>query len=759
MHFIAMHAIVMGDDDPALRLTYSPAFTIGSFFLPIVVIAVAFFVVSASRKVNAINFVLGGLITGTAICGMHYLGATGVRNYVCIFDFRMVVASVVIALLAATVALGVFFRFKYAWTDAGWKRGTCALALASAISLMHWTASLGTTYQWLGIQDDGASLHSTAAIGVCGGLAFLCCGVLIAFPCFWQRARRKSATRAQQVVVAAAVWDPEGRLLLNAGGRLPCRKVTNTYIQRSFKDEFTVSHPVYSWIYRVSTNWRCVADLIPSMRGNLDTGTIVQVGRSAGDREDSVEITEDYACLFKQLFCVAAQDLAVSMQEDLENVSVLYDRIINTGTVAPRLQALIPNTPSSRSTRHDLESGESQMSTLGRGQLLFLVRHVNRSEAWKLQARGFSFAPVPVVVDQLAQSMRITPQELQPHLADLLRYKNMPRPMKPGVYVSCFTLRPLVGRGFEVLADKQTRNLLPSVKLSLTHLEPGQAEVLRSCDGWEASKILRRWTSPSHAADSSSEQAAFVSTMVAALGQLSERVGPDLFRGAKLAAKPFAGPIGAATESCGATVIGLHLICNVHTSLPRFAHDEFVPSRLFFAQQHAYPGSADHAAFAGAVKHEFASLERSTTGERRSRFLHANATRSTLSLPSGRRRFASLRGHLARHFGSRFLGRQSNQASAEGLTAVSHARAEVMPDARRSEAGTRLALGSDGGSVAKEISLTSVNPRPGSGDSAGADAEAVGRGDIADSGARKPKDSMMDELMGLALGASSPAQP
>ena len=759
MHFIAMHAIIMGEGDLALRMTYSPALTVGSFFLPIVVIAIAFFIVSASQEVNVFNFVLGGLITGTAICGMHYVGVIGVKNYICLFDFRVVVASVVIALLAASVALGVFFRFKYAWTDAGWKRGACALALASAISLMHWTASLGTTYQWRGVQVAGGGLPSTSAIAVCGGLALLCCAVLIAFPCLWQRARRKSATRAQQVVIAVAMWDPEGRLLLNAGGRLPCQKVTNTYIQRSFKDDFTVSHPVYSWMFRVSRNWRCVADLIPSMRENLSAGNVVQVDRSMPGGDDSIEMTEDFAGIFKQLFCVAAQDLALSMQEDLENVGALHDRIIDTGTVAARLQIFRPSSPSTSSTRRDLETGDSQWSTMGRGQLLFLVRHVNKSEAWKLQARGFSFAPVSVVIDQLAHSMRVTPQELQPHLADLLRYKDMPRPMKPGVYVSCFILRPLVGRSFNVLADKQARNLLPSTKLPLDHLEPWQGDILQACDGWEASKILRRWTSPSHFADSPSEPAAFISTMVTALKELSERVGPDLFRSAKLAAKPFSGPAGAASGSRSVIIIAFHLVCNVHASLPRFAHDQFVPCRLFLAQQHAYPQSTSLGNLASHVKQEFASLERPSTANRRSRLLYTNSTLSSLSLPSGGRGFGSLRGQLAHHLGSRRGGSRSGHNSAESEAEVRLAHVKSMPIQRGDEAGARQAHGSDGGTVSKEVSVTSEVPRPGSGDSAGTEAEAGGRGGRAASGAGRSKESIMDELMGLALGVSSSAQP
>ena len=132
MHFIGMQAITMRNGEPELQITYSPVFTAGSFFLPIIVVAIAFFIFSASEAVNVLNIILGGFISGIAICGMHYVGALSVNNYISVFELKMVIASVVIAIAAASVALGVFFRFKYAWTNAIWKRGICALGLATA---------------------------------------------------------------------------------------------------------------------------------------------------------------------------------------------------------------------------------------------------------------------------------------------------------------------------------------------------------------------------------------------------------------------------------------------------------------------------------------------------------------------------------------------------------------------------------------------------------------------------------------------------
>ena len=133
MHSIGMASIIMGGGEINVQLNYSPVYTAGSFLLPIVVLAIAFFILSAAEKVNAINLIVGGCIAGAAICGMHYVGVLGIKNYIPLFDYRFIIASVLIGVGAASTVLGVFFRFKYTWTNAVWKRAGCALALACAI--------------------------------------------------------------------------------------------------------------------------------------------------------------------------------------------------------------------------------------------------------------------------------------------------------------------------------------------------------------------------------------------------------------------------------------------------------------------------------------------------------------------------------------------------------------------------------------------------------------------------------------------------
>ena len=58
------------------------------------------------------------------------------------------------------------------------------------------------------------------------------CAVLLAFAILAKRRRSKSASKAQQVILACATFDPEGRLLVTPEGLLPNEKITNSFEER-----------------------------------------------------------------------------------------------------------------------------------------------------------------------------------------------------------------------------------------------------------------------------------------------------------------------------------------------------------------------------------------------------------------------------------------------------------------------------------------------------------------------------------------------
>ena len=251
MHYIGNRAIVMDKGQPEVQIQYSPGYTTASFFIPTIVITIAFWIFSVTDNVNLPSTVGGGVLLGLAVCGMHYMGQGGISNYAPSYMWPYVVGSAVLAGVASTLALGLFFYFQGRWSNTWWKRILSAGLLAAAASGMHWTATVGTKY---GIkpypvpETAGLSRKAVVIVCICGvsplsdpsmqlidtqnPQSFTCCFALLAFLFFGELARKRSANRAQQLVLACAIFNEDGKLMVTPGGLLPCRKITDNYVER-----------------------------------------------------------------------------------------------------------------------------------------------------------------------------------------------------------------------------------------------------------------------------------------------------------------------------------------------------------------------------------------------------------------------------------------------------------------------------------------------------------------------------------------------
>jgi NO-binding membrane sensor protein with MHYT domain len=256
MHYIGNRATVLGGGQSVLQIAYNPGFTALSFFVPILVLLVAFTALGSNDRVSIIRVSLGGTLAGSAICGMHYLGQEGISNYTCVYNIGNVVGSAAIAVTASVVALSVFFVLRATWTNSWWKRALCAIVLAGAVSGMHWLASVGTHYRLKHV-DTSSSYDSISRISTVIVVIVLvridvipirihnktriyadikqsvaACFILLIFTMLAQRRRSRSANRAQEVVLACAIFDPNGRIMVTPDGVLPNRKVTTSYVER-----------------------------------------------------------------------------------------------------------------------------------------------------------------------------------------------------------------------------------------------------------------------------------------------------------------------------------------------------------------------------------------------------------------------------------------------------------------------------------------------------------------------------------------------
>ena len=174
----------MASGEPEYQIQYSPGFTAGSFFLPVCVVAVAFYFFSVFENVSILGTLMGGLLVGSAVCGMHYMGQKGIANYHPSYSWKNILGSAIIAVVANTIALGVFFYLNLTWTDSWWKRMSCASLLAVSVSGMHWVATVGTVYHMrieMMEKANGLSREATVVVVICLVRAFESCLVACRF--------------------------------------------------------------------------------------------------------------------------------------------------------------------------------------------------------------------------------------------------------------------------------------------------------------------------------------------------------------------------------------------------------------------------------------------------------------------------------------------------------------------------------------------------------------------------------------------------
>jgi len=130
MHFMAM----LGFTVPGITIRYDISTTVASWITAIVFVGLGLFIVGYGKP-HPIKIILAGIMTGSGVAAMHYTGMAAMRMPAHVeYDQKLFIASVVIAIVASTVAL---------WFTVTLKRGAvlfiAALVMGVAVNGMHFT--------------------------------------------------------------------------------------------------------------------------------------------------------------------------------------------------------------------------------------------------------------------------------------------------------------------------------------------------------------------------------------------------------------------------------------------------------------------------------------------------------------------------------------------------------------------------------------------------------------------------------------------
>lgn len=166
MHFIGMLAFRI----PGIDIYYDFPLLFLSVAVAILASALALFLIS-HRQASLKTYIMGSLVMGTAIAGMHYIGIASMRMAALIhWNMSLVVISILIAIGASFAALYMAFKLRHDLSLKGFfNRGVGGVFMGIAISGMHYTAMAAMSFT-LNNETSWSDQHLLATDGLAAAI-------------------------------------------------------------------------------------------------------------------------------------------------------------------------------------------------------------------------------------------------------------------------------------------------------------------------------------------------------------------------------------------------------------------------------------------------------------------------------------------------------------------------------------------------------------------------------------------------------------
>ncbi|KAL7422485.1 hypothetical protein Q5752_003133 [Cryptotrichosporon argae] len=529
MHFVGMSSVrLKASPDVTWYLMFSPGFTVLSLFVPLVATAFAFWFLGSTDDFSWTRSVISGLIVGLTVGLMHYSASFKLPYLNVSYTAVTVTFALVLACVAATVALTLFFRLRSQWQDSFWKRGVCAIFLAAAVCGMHYLGLGGTSYmakpgvspQTLAAGSDQSTRLTIAISVMCGCIIVLSLAIAI-FDFF---IRRDIRNKARHIVVASAAFDSTGKLLVRNDGTIPMQIIqTDADLQRVL-GELDPRRSTFQWLYQLSFNWNVITPYVPRILKAITNR--VRTKREPPTSDRSVNRAAWEQLLFRSRFVEACVLLAHQLDLSIESLGVMFDRVLTTGT---RVGEQIETQPASGDDESSIHGITLRLQS-SEGVMLFIVRsighglpaahdmpHTDKSALASTDSidhylsRGYRLTETRFFSKTLADHMGVSKSEMDVFLSACKTYaKRGTRPVVQagGAYLGLFGIRPTGSQhgGLDVLVYNFARHQIPAYRLPDVGypLSPAMRGWIRECATLTMGEVLAKCNEAVHAAETDS---------------------------------------------------------------------------------------------------------------------------------------------------------------------------------------------------------------------------------------------------------------
>ena len=163
MHYIGMLAFIL-----PVPVAYHWPTVLVSLLAAILASAVALYTVSR-QKMGVMQALAASVLMGAGIASMHYIGMEAMRVLaMCHYDSLVVALSVVLAVLISLVALWITFHFQEQKKGRDIRRFAGAVAMGTAISVMHYTGMAAASFTPSAGQMELTHVVSISVLGTVG---------------------------------------------------------------------------------------------------------------------------------------------------------------------------------------------------------------------------------------------------------------------------------------------------------------------------------------------------------------------------------------------------------------------------------------------------------------------------------------------------------------------------------------------------------------------------------------------------------------
>ncbi|GGG67464.1 response regulator [Edaphobacter dinghuensis] len=141
MHYVGMEALRLPVD-----VRYDWPTVLLSMLAAFVASGIALFVVSR-KTMTMTSAIVGSLLMGTAIAGMHYIGMEAMRlPAMCTYSAGLVTLSVVLAVVISFVAMLLTFGLRDQMSTWSWRKSGAAIVMGLAIPVMHYVGMAAVSF-------------------------------------------------------------------------------------------------------------------------------------------------------------------------------------------------------------------------------------------------------------------------------------------------------------------------------------------------------------------------------------------------------------------------------------------------------------------------------------------------------------------------------------------------------------------------------------------------------------------------------------